>query len=203
MDIMATSASIGYWRKAVRRVLPWSVRQPVWGCRIAIAKWWRMRRAVGAATIAARRPRQSNQIVFVSDRPSSREAKLAHGLRQAGWQVVLLYKTPPAFEAARYFQHAHGYRDEWEALAWCARYRPVAFHVFSTWEFDVAARLVRHRPGKIVFDDYDVMVGMLREEYVGRDFRRQVALERYCLENADGLCCRSLETQFAKRHLGC
>jgi hypothetical protein len=30
----------------------------------------------------------------------------------------------------------------------------------------------------------------------------QLFKEKYCLENADGLCCRSLETQFAKRYLG-
>ena len=40
-------------------------------------------------------------VVFVSDHARAREAKLAYGLKQAGWQVVLLHSSfrHPTFNA--------------------------------------------------------------------------------------------------------
>lgn len=160
-------------------------------------------RAIRAGKNAACRPLTPRQVVFVSDFPCSREAKLAYGLQQVGWEVILLYGKGPNFDAIKYFKEIQQYRNRWEALNLAARYTPVVYHVFSRWYFDTAATLVRYRPGKIVFDDYDVMAGMLTEEHLDKyNNREKLEQERYCLENADGLCCRSLETQYAKRHLG-
>jgi hypothetical protein len=158
--------------------------------------------AVVAARRTARQPRTPQQVVFVSDRPGSREAKLAYGLQQAGWFVILLHRDQPTFDASRYCVQARSYRGPWEALALCACYTPVVYHVFSSWNFRVAVTLIRHRPGKIVFDDYDVMAGMVQEQFLGRRAAGILRAERFCLESAEGLCCRSLETQYAKRHLG-
>lgn len=139
--------------------------------------------------------------VFVSDRPRGREAKLAYGLQSAGWRVVLLHDMVPTFNVGAYFVEVRRYQSCEEAVALARGYSPVVYHVFSNWVFDVAGALIRARPGKIVFDDYDVMAGMLDERDIQVGLGR-VEAERFCLENADGLCCRSLETQYAKRHMG-
>jgi hypothetical protein len=154
------------------------------------------------ASAARKLPRCAKQVVFVSDRPSLREAKLAYGLRQNGWQVVLLHREPAPFDLSRCFHETLQFSDAREALAMACRYAPVVYHLFSSWNFEVAATFIRCKPGKIVFDDYDVLAGMIRPSYLEPHYTPQVALERYCLENADGLCCRSLETQYPKRRMG-
>ncbi|MEW6235204.1 MAG: hypothetical protein AB1656_07435 [Candidatus Omnitrophota bacterium] len=159
-------------------------------------------RAILAARRACRRPRVSRLAVLVSDFPRSREAKIAYGLQQNGWKVVLLHKEEPTFDPAQYCAEHRSYRSSWEALLLASQYSPVVYHVFSCWNFNTAELFVRHRPGKIVFDDYDVLAGMVDEERLESKYPKQLNKERYCLENADGLCCRSIETQYAKRHHG-
>jgi hypothetical protein len=142
------------------------------------------------------------QVVFVSDRPLAREAKLAWGLQRAGWEVVLLCGQPPAFDAGALCSAVHPYRDYREAVEIARRYAPLVYHVFSCWSFDVAAALLRNGLGPIVHDDYDVMAGLLRDEVAMRNSPGQKQLERYCLEKAHGHCCRSLESQIARHRLG-
>ena len=47
--------------------------------------------------------------------------------------------------------------------------------------------LIHNKLGKIVFDDYDVMAGMVKENFVRKRYPDNLELERFCLENADGL----------------
>ncbi|MBI5686976.1 MAG: hypothetical protein HZC54_18050 [Verrucomicrobia bacterium] len=190
--------TIDQLRAVWRRLIPLSLRSRLWRIR---AGWSDLSLRARAAA-ARKRLRTSKQVVFVADRPSSREAKLAYGLRQNGWQVILLHKEPAAFDLSRCCHEARQYSDAREALELACSYAPVAYHLFSSWNFDVAETLVRYKPGKIVFDDYDVLAGMIRSDYLEAHYACQVALERYCLENADGLCCRSLETQYPKRRMG-
>ena len=172
------------------------------GIRLFVLSWIAERlRIIRAAMAVARQPRTPRHVVFISDLPRSREVKLAYGLSQAGWQVTLLYKELPTFDATRYFADSQQYQEPWEALKLAACYTPVAYHVFSNWNFNVAATLIRYKPGKIVFDDYDVMAGVVKDDFLHKNYPGQLELERSCLENADGLCCRGLELQYAKRHL--
>jgi len=127
---------------------------------------------------------------------------MAFALQNAGWQVVLLHQLEPNFNAANYFTEIHQYHNPWEALKLAVRYTPVVYHVFSNWNFSVASTFIRHKPGKIVFDDYDMMAGMVNEDFARKHYPGQIKLERFCLETADGLCCRSLETQYVKRYMG-
>lgn len=155
-----------------------------------------------AAALAASMPRTRRQAVFVSDLPRSREAKLAYGLQQNGWDTILLYREEPTFEAARYFSQTRQYQTSLDALFLALNFSPTVFQVFSCWNYLSAAALIVYKPARIVFDDYDVFAGMVNEESLDENMRIQYALERFCLENADGICCRSLETQYAKRHMG-
>jgi hypothetical protein len=195
--------------KRLLRGLGSAFPRPVYGLRWAWSrldplkpwKFLRIRAAVRAARQARARPRTNNQVVFVSDRPRYREAKLAHGLRQRGWDVVLLSQLLPNFDPALYFSRAERYRDSWDALRRASAFSPVAYHVFGNWMYQTPAVLVRYRPGKVVVDPYDVLGGLTRERLL-HFYPGQVGLERYALEQADGICCRSLETQFLKRTMG-
>lgn len=151
---------------------------------------------------AAILPRTPKQVVFVADWPRSREAKLAYGLKRAGWDVILLFKHQPTFDPDRYFSRIHQYQKPVDALSLAASYTPVVYHVFSNWDFITALAFIIYKPGKIVFDDYDVLAGMLKKDNLSEHDLIKLEMERFCLENADGLCCRSIETQYAKRKLG-
>jgi hypothetical protein len=157
--------------------------------------------AVRAARRATSRPRTQKQVVFVAYHLHLRVIKLAYALREAGWQVILLYRDVPTFDVSEYFNDIRQYSNPGEALLLAADYGPVAYHVFSSWNFDVAVMFVRNKPGKIVFDNYDVLTGMVKEEVLRR-YLKQDELEQYCYLNADGLCCRDLRPQYLKRHLG-
>ncbi|HYD70498.1 hypothetical protein [Azospirillum sp.] len=145
------------------------------------------------------RPRRHDLVVFVANNPFGRVAKAALALRAQGISTVLLHHQPPKFNAARYFVETHAYRSPQEAVALACRYAPLAYHLFVSWEHVTPAFFIRHRPGPVVFDDYDVLAGILQPTHPAAAV---IPLERFSLENADGLCCRSLEAQVAKRHLG-
>lgn len=142
------------------------------------------------------------KVIFVSDTPRSREAKIAFGLKQAGINVTLLYKSTPNFIPSRYFSEFYQYRNPQEALNLASKYPDAIFHIFSNWDFNVAASFIYYKTGKVVFDNYDVLGGMIRQDKISNNDSEKLHYERYCLENAAGLCLRSLEAQYVKRHAG-
>ncbi len=144
------------------------------------------------------------QLVIVSDQPRSREAKLGVALKHAGWRTVLLHRRPPNFDAARYFDEIHTYEGSWQALRIALTYSPEAYHVMVNTDYRVAELFVERRPGVVVLDSYDLIAGMYADEFLVRrpDLVDQIQRERYCLEHADGLCCRSREVDFVRSALG-
>ncbi len=163
----------------------------------------RILRSIRSAAAARKRGPGEREIVFIADQPTPRDLKLSHALRQKGWRVhLLLRKIPTYFEVQPWFDRVETYRDAWDALEKAAAYRPTAFHVIAMWSFRTAATLVRYPPGIVVFDNTDQLAGMVRESYLRWKFPWQVGMERYCLENADGLRCRDMSSQFARRTLG-
>ncbi len=137
----------------------------------------------------------SRQVVFVSDHPRSRELKLATCLARAGWRVVLLHRHDPSFAVDDVFTEAHSYGSAWEALRLACESTPTAYHVFVNSDYRVGELFLKHRPGPIVIDSYDVIQGMYTREYLEDfpEFAAETDRERYCLTRADGLCCRSRE----------
>jgi hypothetical protein len=166
---------------------------------------WRWRKAASARLAARKariRPRVSRRVVFVSEIPRMREVKLGTALRSAGWEVILLSReAPPAGNEAA-FSRLVRYRDRWEALLTGAALDPVVFHVFACWNYYTALEFVRRRPGPVVIDVTDVMKGLSRDDFLDLRYPGQSEMERECLEQSDGVCCRSLEVQFLKRRLG-
>lgn len=136
-------------------------------------------------------------VVFVVDEPRVRQCKLAAGLRSIGWKVVLLHRSKTDFPLEPYFDEARLYRTEYEALIFARDYDPVAFHVFSPWYDDTTTAFVRHKPGKVVYDYTDVFT-----EILTFDAEKGVEGQRFCVEQADGICCRDLRVRHAIRKLG-
>ncbi|HZX48792.1 MAG TPA: hypothetical protein VFF47_06200 [Nitrospirota bacterium] len=82
-----------------------------------------------------------------------------------------------------------------------ASYRPIAYHILCNWDYNVAKAFVQMRPGVVVVDTKDVMGGFLRPQVRRRNPLKEKD-ERFCFENADGICCSDLRTQYLKRYLG-
>lgn len=152
--------------------------------------------SVAQAKRAASRNKQTPKLViFVCQHPRGREAKLAYGLRSVGWDVVLLYAKEANWDVNPYFSETRRYNNEWEALSMASEYSPQAYHVFSLLADRTAYTFVRHKPGKVIFDPNDMIEGNLNNPWLGREIKRQ----RYCIENADGLCCRDIQLQYVSR----
>jgi hypothetical protein len=144
--------------------------------------------------------RGGHLVVLVSDSPTSRIAKVGYGLRSLGCRVVLLHQNVlPTEDPARCFDETHVYRDAAQALQLARQFGPVVYHVFSSWNFDTAAVFMKDKPGRVVFDDYDVISGVARPEFLAAHHPTLMGIERYCLENADGITCRDLLLQNTKR----
>jgi len=141
--------------------------------------------------------------VLVSDITNPRVCKIGYALKLQGWRVVLLHRDELVLGTTSLsFDETTRFRTPDEALQQTRLIAPAVCHVFSCWNFEVASLFVAERPAPVIFDDYDVLAGMVNERFLDANYPGQTALERYCLERADAICCRSLELQCAKRHLG-
>jgi uncharacterized protein (UPF0262 family) len=150
------------------------------------------------------RPAEDRLVVIISDCPRSREAKIGYALKHAGQRTVLLHRYAPTFDTSQSFEHVCHYANEWEALRLACDYSPVIYHVMVNSDYRVAKLFLRHRPGRVVVDSYDLIAGMYTDQFLSAhpDFAEEIDRERYCLEHADGVCCRSREADVLERNLG-
>lgn len=153
------------------------------------------------AALARARPRNERLVVFVADVPSARHFKMASGLQRNGWSVVLLHKGPVPGDQRRFFSEILKFSDREECLLLACLLSPIVYHVFSSWNFEVAELFMQCRPGKIVFESYDVMGGSLQEN-LRQEYAKQIPQEKFCFESADGVTSRNLQVRFARRKLG-
>ncbi len=151
-----------------------------------------------------RLPSQLRQVVVVSDAPRSREAKICYALSRAGFETVLLCKRMPSFNAQAVVSELCLYEHEWQALRIASEFNPIAFHCMANSDYRTAELFVRHRPRKVVVDSYDLIAGMYTDEFFASSpsYEMEIARERFCLEHADGLCCRSPEIEHLETNLG-
>lgn len=145
-------------------------------------------------------------IVFVAQFMSPRLEKIGYALRKKGYKVILLLheegrtigtvsgsRTKP-YDKLSFFS---GVRDLYML---CMSVRPLVYHVFTGSQVeDWAVFLVKNkrRIGKIVYDQYDIYRDMYAEQN-----SRIIENEKYCMEHADGLVCRSFQTQYLKEKYG-
>lgn len=149
----------------------------------------KVRRAVARPAV------QRNLVVFVSQKPRGREAKIAHSLRNAGWQVVLLHEKAANFDLSPYFDETKQYRNEWHALSLASTYRSAVYHVFSAYADSVAKAFVTNKPGKVVLDIYDTWESFRHVPSLDQGLQ----LQRFCIQHADALCCRDLQLKHVAR----
>ncbi len=162
-------------------------------------------RARAAARRAASTPPREDLAVLVTHGMWNRVAKVALALKLRGFTVVLLH-TDDNFdrldpEIRELFDHACTYTSPEDAVVQGAAFSPIAYHVFCNWNYEVARAFVLARPGVVVVDTKDVIAGFVRPPTLRR-YPGRVDDERFCLENADGVCCSDLRTQFLKRRMG-
>ncbi|MBL6962979.1 MAG: hypothetical protein ISR55_04090 [Bacteroidetes bacterium] len=139
-------------------------------------------------------------IIIIANKFYPRVEKIVSGLIMLDFPVILLYKQGEITNQDNYTE-IFQLNSPARFLNLSRKFKPLVFHIFSKWNFDIAELMIKKKIGKIVFDDYDVMSGFVNIEIARVHYPGQIKKERYCLENADGLCCRSLETQLCKRVL--
>ena len=140
-------------------------------------------------------------IIFVADKYITRMDRLAYGLDYLGFNIILLCKKSRYFGS--FYNEIIEYRSPWKAVWIIKRLNASVIHTFSNWNFDTSYAIIRSKLSntKVVLDNYDVLSGLVKKDFLTTNFPMQQEKEKYCMENADGLCCRSLESQYAKREL--
>lgn len=129
-------------------------------------------------------------IVFLSQHPWERVAKLAMALRSKGVSVFLVYVIEPNnFDPREYFDYTIKADSNYDAVYTIHRLRPNLIHLFSYAADEVSQILFFNKIGKVVYDYKDCFENLLHPPASETFFKAQ----RQCVENADGLCCRDLQ----------
>ena len=131
-------------------------------------------------------------------------AKQAIKYVKKGYKVYLFLdrdnKESLAKGSEKYFNKICIFTDEKELYKECLCVKPLVYHIFSeAYVKDWTEKIIENKKniGKIVYDQYDVFKDFAR--FKNRVCERR---EKYCFENADGICCRSFETQHLKHKYG-
>lgn len=128
-------------------------------------------------------------IVFVSEKPSVREAKLGLGLRRRGIPVLLIYREAN-IDPSLYFEHAIQVADTDQAIHLGKQLSAKVFHVFSLFADMTAMCFVMAKFAPTVFDAKDVFETLVGFPQTANLYKAQ----RECIEGADALCSRDLQT---------
>jgi hypothetical protein len=147
----------------------------------------------------------NKQVVLIADTHiSPRMCKIGWALRSAGFRVILLHHCNAhkyILETSDFFDETHVFASSNQALEIARGFAPLVYHIFSSWNFDLAELFITAKPGKIVFDDSDIISGIVKTDFADKNYPNLMSRERFCLENADGLVGRSLEIQHVKKKL--
>ncbi len=137
-------------------------------------------------------------VVFVEPMPRARTMKIAGALRKQGWETILIHNSEVHFDPSNFYNHMLRYTTQSDALAKAVEFNPRVYHVVSGHADENAVAFIKEKIGKIVFDPYDTVEGLIKQDYI-----RQIAqMQRFCIENADAICCRDLRPLHLKRALG-
>lgn len=129
-------------------------------------------------------------IVFISEFPWERPAKIASALRNKGISVLLIYVFEPNnFDPSEYFEFTIKANSPEEAVDIAHRLRPTLIHLFSYGADQTSFHLFKKRPGKIIYDYKDCFENLISPP--SADIWYQV--QRDSIEMADGLCCRDMQ----------
>lgn len=144
--------------------------------------------------------RRDRRVIFVSETPMQREAKLAYGLKRAGWDVIQLYRIKNALADFSSMAETRQFHSSWEAVELAHRAECRVFHNFSWIGDQTAVLLTDNKPGRVVFDFYDYVFSMADGvPEMARSRQAQVTRQAYCIERADALCCRDMQLQYRRK----
>ncbi len=149
--------------------------------------------------------RNQHRIVFISDRPKVREAKIGFALSRVGWEVILLYKFLPNYDLDQYFASHHKYINFEHSFRLARKYKTALYHVFTdASDYTTAYNYCLYKPRYVIVDFIDTIVGILSDGYLNRETWRKnlIPQEKFIIENADGFCCRDLQIQVTSREGG-
>jgi len=146
-----------------------------------------------------RPPRNDREIVFITEYPRGRTFKIASALREAGFRTVLLcFHTHRDFNWEQHFDEMKRFENPQHAVMMARDYNPLAYHLASANADELSVAIIKSKPGPTVFDPYDITDGMIRSPEIWRVNQMQ----RFAIENADGLCCRDLRFQHLFQEAG-
>lgn len=152
------------------------------------------------------------KIVFAVGNLAPRVIKMAGALREKGYAVeVLLYPHMWIRDREIFWNKLSEISSEHQVCGSVEElmYRIIvsqakAVHLFSEMGKTYIARIMIQRKElfpKLVFDQYDIGNEMYTEKYIYAT-PENLADERYCLENADGLCFRGYEQEYLIEKMG-
>lgn len=143
---------------------------------------------------------QGRKVVFVSEQPSWREAKLAFGLRRAGWDVILLHHRRPAFSDFSAFSDLIPFSTPWEGVELAHHAKARLFHVFTPNSDLTSTLMTTHKPGRVIFDIVDYFCSVADGfPSLRRKFAADIGSQAYCLSQADAVCARDLQLQYKRK----
>lgn len=144
----------------------------------------------------------NKEVVLIAQYIKPRVSKIGYALRNKKFKVILM--VPRGAEEQlnstnkKYYDKLLFFSNSEELMAKCLIFSPLVFHIFTeAYVPDWAAFIVKNRDkiGKIVYDQYDIYRGL-----VVKTFDQFAKNEKFCLENADGLCCRMMETEYLREN---
>lgn len=143
-------------------------------------------------------------IVFISGHLTPRSEKIINSLFKKNYDIIVLeYGRRNALIRSEIMSRNIKFiqcRDILEVLCWAIHYNPLVYFFEPIWgDCSGSEIMIRHRNlfGRIVFAAYDV----LNDGYV-QISDKQKLMERYCLENADGVVWRWFSKEFLEEKKG-
>jgi len=150
------------------------------------------------------RKTDSKCIVLVAFLIKPRIVKIGYALRKKGYKVILFLeennKKGLYNSKVRFFDRVSLFKSKEEVYCKCLMLNPLVYHLFTEASVNEWAEYIvdrKQKIGKIVYDQYDVYKGICRIH--NRNWEKR---EKKCFENADGICCRSFQTQYLKHYMG-
>lgn len=163
--------------------------------QLPIIEIWRLQAIKNSKEAFVRLP-NPNHAVFVCDQINVRAIKLAFALTGKGWKIALLHREELPYDVSDFFFETKKFKHRWDALQIASRSSAGIFHVFSNYHFELAYTFTRYKPGKVIFDNYDLLTGMFKD---AASITNYTDLEQYCYTHADGICSRDLRIQYLKK----
>lgn len=151
---------------------------------------------------------QDKKILFVVEYITPRLKKIAEALYNEGYHITMLYSE--AMEdingnltyTKKYCEDNQSYECIEQLLLYLIESRIPILHYFGGWSYFENMLCMLQVKGilpKIVFETYDIYNGMYIEKVVSE---QRCKIERYCMEHADGVCCREYSMEYCVEHLG-